>query len=94
MTDIEMLNEYIKVRDINQRKYLSLSKANANLLLALKNLFNAESININLIVDKMNEYLNNRWEIECCRNAVMRMNEHIYYCEKVGVRNEFTKSNN
>lgn len=94
MIDTEMLNEYIKVRNLNQEKYLKLSKINANLLLALKNLFNAESLNINLLVDKMNEYLDNRWQIECCRNAVMRMNQNIYFCEKVGVTNESTRTNN
>ena len=85
MTDNDMLNEYVKVRDEYQLRYLRLSKVNASLLLALKNLFNAESINTYLIKSKMNEYLDNEWEIDQCRNGILRMNENIYYCSKVGV---------
>lgn len=85
MNDQEMLDEYIKVRDEYQIRYLRLSKLNACLLLALKNLFNADSINTYLIKNKMNEYLDNEWEIEQCRTGILRMNENIYYCSKVGV---------
>lgn len=84
MNDKELLQKYIYTRDKAQEKYLKLSRENANILLGLKNLINAESVNLDLLAVQVEKWLDNRYQILCCRDAVMRMNENIYISSAVG----------
>ena len=84
MENESLYKKYKDIRDKELDKYLTLSRKNHDIFLAIKNYINQDSPNFDNLAKLVETWLDNRYAIACSQNAVMRMNENISISEKIG----------